>query len=233
MARVKIRTLIAVSAALAAGMLLPVASMAHVDIAPGEAPAGRSLDLSFTVGHDCEGAATTGLDVKVPPGVRDYSAKPVAGWRASTGAARMKWKGGPQPEGVELSLPFRATVYGERGEQIPFKVIQICEGGAETAWIQTGGGQAEGDDPAPVLTLTSSKAAPFLPPAGNEPVASEGEGTTSGASGDQQVATEGNIKADEQQDSDGVGIGQLVGLILIVASITAFVIIRRGKRKTG
>jgi uncharacterized protein YcnI len=222
MSGMKIRAMIVTVAAIAA---FPSAAAAHVEVSPGEAPAGKPVDLSFTVEHDCEGAATIGLDVKVPSGVADYSAKSIPGWKASTSAGRMKWKGGPQPEGQELSVPFRATIYGDMGDQFPFKVIQLCEGGVETAWIQTTGGEGEGDDPAPVLTLTSSKAAPAPAAAGKD------QGTT-GVTEKQEVTAASGDGTSAEEDSGGVGIGPIIGLILIVASITAFVIIRRGKRNT-
>jgi uncharacterized protein YcnI len=208
-------------------MILPSVAAGHVDISPSEAAAGKPTRFSFTVGHDCDGAATIGLDAQVPGGVTDYTAKSVAGWKAVTRGKRMKWTGGPNPEGTELALPFRATVYGDMGDQIPFKVIQICEGGAETAWIQTGGGTAEGDDPAPLLTLTSSKAAPKPPVA---------DPTGGGTTGEEQVAEAAPAEVSSSgadEDSGGVGIGPIVGLVLIVASLTAFVVIRRGKKNSG
>ena len=208
-------------AAAATALIFPAAASAHVDISPSEAPAGKPTAFAFTVGHDCEGAATTGLDVQVPAGVSGYSAKSIPGWKAVTRGGLMKWRGGPHPDGVELALPFRATVYGKMGDQLPFKVIQLCEGGAETAWIQTGGGKSEGDEPAPALALTSTRVAP--PP----PVSPAGEG--------QSVVTEPSEAASAGSDDDagGVGIGPIVGLVLIAASITAFVVIRRGKSSSS
>jgi len=222
----KIRTAAVIAIATTA-FVLPTAASAHVDISPAEAPAGKPTDFSLSVGHDCYGAPTIGLDVKLPPGATDYSAKSIPGWKAKTGGGQMRWNGSPQPDGAGLELPFRATVYGDMGEQIPFKVIQRCEGGTEIAWIQTGGGQAEGDDPAPVLTLTSTRAAPV--PAEQSPAV---RGTT----GEESTVTAGPADAaaaEPEDDSGGVGIGPIVGLVLIAASVTAFFVIRRGRNASS
>ena len=220
----KIRTAVAVAIA---ALVLPAAASAHVGISPAEAPAGKMTDFSLSVGHDCYGAPTIGLDVKLPPGAADYSAKSIPGWKATTGGGQMKWNGSPQPEGVGLKLPFRATVFGETGEQVPFKAIQRCEGGTEIAWIQTSGGKAEGDDPAPVLTLTSTKAAPV--PTAASPAAPD-------ANGEEQVTAANPADAastGSQDDSGGLGIGPIVGLVLIAASVTAFLVIRRGRNASS
>jgi periplasmic copper chaperone A len=219
----RIRITIAVAVA-GAALILPTVASAHVDISPGEAPAGKPTKFTLSVGHDCYGAATVGLDVKLPPGAADYSANSIPGWKATTDGDQMKWNGSPQPDGAGIELPFRATVFGGMGEQVPFKVIQRCEGGAEIAWIQTGGGQAEGDDPAPVLTLTSTKAAP-VPAAAAGPAPAGSTGEDSDAAVEPVVAE----SAGTNDDSGGIGIGPVVGLILIAASVTAFVVIRRGR----
>jgi len=208
-----------------AALVLPAAASAHVEISPSEAPAGKSTGFKLTVEHDCEGAATIGLDVKVPPQVSAYSAKPIPGWKvAASPKGQMIWMGGPHPEGEELALPFRATAYGKMGDQLPFKVIQLCEGGVETAWIQTGGGEAEEGTPAPVLTLTSTRAAPV--PAAEGPAGA-------GATGEEQTVAADPAAAGSEDDSGGIGVGPIIGLVLIVASITAFVVIRRGRRASS
>ena len=68
----KIRTAVAVAIA---ALVLPAAASAHVGSSPAEAPAGKMTDFSLSVGHDCYGAPTIGLDVKLPPRAADYSAK--------------------------------------------------------------------------------------------------------------------------------------------------------------
>lgn len=224
--QMKIRTAVA-SAIATTALILPGAASAHVDISPAEAPAGKMTDFSLSVGHDCYGAPTIGLDVKLPPGAADYSAKSIPGWKATTGGGQMKWNGSPRPDGAGLELPFRATVYGEIGEQVPFKAVQRCEGGTEIAWIQTSGGKAEGDDPAPVLTLTSTRAAPA--PTTASPAAPDPEVEEQASAADPVDAT----SAGPEDDSGGVGIGPIVGLVLIAASVTAFLVIRRGRNSSS
>lgn len=204
----------------AVALALPATALAHVDISPTEVEAGKPTVFSLSVGHACDGVATIGLDVKLPPEAGEYKARSIAGWKATTGRGQMSWSGGPEPEGTEFSLPFRATVFGSRGDQVPFKIIQRCEGGVETAWIQTGSNESELETPAPVLTLTSTVMKSRQPAASTpERAATEPEASPAGI--------EANQSGD---DSGGIGIGPIVGLILIAASVTAFVVIRRGRR---
>lgn len=214
-------------AALLATLALPGVAGAHVEVTPSTAPAGKEVSLALEVGHGCDGAATTSLEVLLPKGTDSAAPQPVPGWKESTPAGKLKWVGGPLPDHEVKEFPFVAEFFGKKGDEQVFKILQGCEGGASTAWIQRApAGGAEPENPASVLTLTSTA----MPP---EP-ASEPDGAT-GATGDNAVddlasaAASDVDKGEDEDDGSGI-ILPLIGLVLIAASVTAFIVIQRGKK---
>lgn len=212
----KVSYLVAFLAALLVAPVFPGAAGAHVEMTPSEGPAGKPLDLSFEIPHGCDGAATTSLVVQIPSAAQDVKAKPIKGWKATTAADTLTWTGGPLPDDQTLEIPFRATVYGKKGETVMFKVIQKCQGGAQTAWIQPVTGDVEPEHPAPAVTLTSSAA---LPP--DTSVSSDGQATD-----DQTAAADATAEgeptataadAEDNADDDG-GSGKSL-LLIIVAGL--------------
>ncbi|MGK2931459.1 MAG: DUF1775 domain-containing protein [Solirubrobacterales bacterium] len=192
---------------------LPGVAGAHVDVAPTEAPAGKPAKLNFSVGHGCDGAATTSLIVQVPRAVAKFTAKSTDGWKATDTPGQMKWVGGPLPDHEVQEYPFTATIYGNEGARIPFKLIQGCEGGAQTAWIQMAPkGAPEPETPAPVVTLTTSVKGPPPSPAA-EPNGA-GEGQPSGTNGD-QTAT--NDVPESSEEDEGLADGLIIAMFALVA----------------
>lgn len=162
--------------AVLAALVVPAVAAAHVEVEPAEMPAGKPAKLKFSVGHGCDGAATTSLTVRVPKSVGKFKAQPTNGWKVSTSSGQMKWTGGPLPDPDLQEYPFTATFYGKKDSRVPFKLIQGCEGGVETAWIQVvPAGAPEPETPAPTVTLTSAAEAPAVPPAGSNGAGTEAE----------------------------------------------------------
>lgn len=205
---------------------LPGVAGAHVEVTPSKAPAGKTVSMALEVGHGCDGAATTSLEVLVPKGIERYSAKAVPGWKESSPAGKMKWTGGPLPDHDVMKFPFTARFYGEKGSEEVFKILQKCEGGASTAWIQQAPpGGAEPENPASVVTLTSTaQAAPA------QPESTRGATGSDNAVDDLASASENDAEKDEDDGGSGI-ILPIIGLVLIAASITAFVIMQRAKRQ--
>ena len=63
----KSKKLAVLVAAIAA--LVPAAAHAHVSVASGPAFANTSQEISFGVGHGCEGADTVSVQIEIPAGV--------------------------------------------------------------------------------------------------------------------------------------------------------------------
>ena len=206
--------------------LSPAGAMAHVEMTPSEAAAGKPVDLSFEIPHGCDGAATTSLVVQIPDDATDVTARPIKGWKAKTTPGTLTWTGGPLPDDETLAVPFTATIYGKKEDSVMFKVIQKCEGGASTAWIQAEAGGMEPEYPAPAVTLTSTAAEPTAAAqqsadqVADEGAASTGEPTATAADpADESTGDEG---------SDGKTLLLIVIAGLAIGTVAGIVV--RGRR---
>lgn len=205
----------------------PAVAGAHVEMSPGQAPAGKPVNLALEIGHGCDGAPTNRLVVQIPPQATDVKAKPIKGWKASTTASSLTWAGGPLPDHDELMFPFTATLSGKKGQTVSFKAIQKCEGGAETAWIEATKGGVEPEHPAPALTLTSSATAPAEEQQAEADQVAEEDAATTG----EPTATAGD--SDDSSSDDGGSDSKTI-LLIVVAGLaigTIAGIIVRGRRK--
>jgi uncharacterized protein YcnI len=152
---------------------------AHVSIVDGASVpgGGHGTQITFRIGHGCDGAPTDTLTVRIPEGVTGVKPKWLAGWTVSTeprvGAEAsaapdasgepsdhaevgvVTWTGGPLPDGQYVDLQLLAVFPETPGAVLYFPAVQRC-GDAEAAWI---GIPAEGqdpdelEDPAPSVTI--------------------------------------------------------------------------------
>jgi uncharacterized protein YcnI len=171
------RTLIAVAALLA----MPAAAQAHVTVQPPTAAPGGFTRLDIRVPNERDDAATTSVDLQLPPGFISAAYEPVPGWKvrivrskldepvdAGEGfevdeqISRITWGGGKiapgqfQDFGLSVRIP-----EGKSGDKLTFKALQTYEGGEVVRWI----GPEDADEPAPTLTLTGAAAAAPAAPA--------------------------------------------------------------------
>jgi periplasmic copper chaperone A len=81
------RSILAAAAVLA--LLAPAAAQAHVTLQPNTAQAGGYTRLDVRVPNERDDAATTKVDVQLPPGFISASYEPVPGWdvKVTTGKA--------------------------------------------------------------------------------------------------------------------------------------------------
>jgi periplasmic copper chaperone A len=150
---------------------------AHVRVSSADAAVGGYGELTFRVPNESDTASTVSLRVQIPSDtpLASVSTKPVPGWTAtvttapidppvdvhgtevSEAVSEITWaaepgagiapgqyqtfslSGGPFPDVQSMTLP----------------AIQTYDDGTESAWIEpTVEGQAEPENPAPVLSLT-------------------------------------------------------------------------------
>ena len=207
---IKVRNLLAILAALLVVPVFAGTASAHVEMTPSEAPAGKPVDLELHIGHGCDGKATTGLVVGIPPQASDATALPIEGWKARTKPGLLTWSGGNLPDHHEQVFPFRATLSGKQGQLVMFKAVQDC-GSVSTAWIQpVKEGAAEPEYPAPAVTLTSTAAAPAAEGQAEADQTAEEDAAATG----EPSATDAT-SADESSDDDG-GSGKSLLLIIVV-----------------
>ena len=158
--------------ALGAGLLLaiaaPLSASAHVSVDASTTAVGSYSVLTFSVGHGCEGSATTSLEITLPESIVAATATVNPNWTISKTYATLdtaieQEEGDPITERVAtvvytaitpLAPDQRDTVAlsvllaGEAGDVLEFPVLQTCEVG-ETNW--TG-------DEVPAVTLTDASA---------------------------------------------------------------------------
>jgi uncharacterized protein YcnI len=184
------RTILLAAAAL---LLAPAAAQAHVLVVPDTAPQGAEMRLDVRVPNERDDAATTKVDMQLPPGFAEAAVQPVADWTVkitrvklnppmqtddgpiTEGVGRITWTaksaadgipvGGFQDFGLEVLIP------GKAGSTLTFKALQTYSNGTVVRWI----GATDSDTPAPTVKVTGAAAN-----AAPRPAASSGGGSSNG-----------------------------------------------------
>ncbi len=163
-----------IALALVATVALP--AMAHVSLETDTAKIAANYKAILRVPHGCDGKATTGIRVRLPDGVISAKPMPKPGWtiektmgdyakaytlygeQETYGVRELTWSGGRLGDDEYDEFVFRAYITDgfKAGQVIAFPVIQMCEGGATTQWIEVPADGKSVDDyehPAPAITL--------------------------------------------------------------------------------
>lgn len=161
-------------------LALVAPAAAHVTVTPSTTAAGAPAVVQFSIGHGCEGSATTSVTIRIPEQVNavtptrhplwDVEEEVVAldppvvdahGTRLTERVASITFRAAdPLPEGERDVLELALTLPPEAGATLAFPTIQTCEQG-EAAWIEV---PADGQDPdrlerpAPSFRLTGGAA---------------------------------------------------------------------------
>ena len=167
------KTMLIGGAALASLVFIGAAA-AHVGTTPGEAPAGQTTAIGFTVGHGCDGSPTRSVTIRLPAGITAAKPKPKAGWTIQikrgrlpqpvkdfagntvrTGVLQVTWKGN-LPDAYYDTFELRLGMPNAPGRTLYFPTIQRCAKGVHR-WIEIPKkGQAEPEEPAPAVKLVKS-----------------------------------------------------------------------------
>jgi len=163
-----------IAAALAAATVAtPAAVRAHITLEQQEAVADTTYRATFRVPHGCEGEATTAIRVRIPAGISVALPMPKAGWTLATekgrlaqpipdghggqiteGVNEVRWTGGPLPHEHYDEFVVRLRLPNAPGTTLWFPVVQECEKGKVTRWIEVPApGAAEPQFPAARLRL--------------------------------------------------------------------------------
>ncbi|WP_198381100.1 YcnI family protein [Roseomonas sp. KE2513] len=162
-----------ITAALALGAALAAApALAHVTLDQATLPADSTVRLTIRVPHGCAGAATTGIRLQVPPELRGARPMPLAGWTLTTamqgGATvagehgtfavprEIAWTGGHLPDDQYQEFVLLIRTPAEPVATLHFPVVQDCEGGKVSRWIERPSTADERPrSPAPSLRIVS------------------------------------------------------------------------------
>jgi periplasmic copper chaperone A len=225
-------------AATAAGLLITAIAAApasaHVTITPSGTAAGSYTVLTFSVGHGCEGAATTALDIQIPEPILSVTPTLLTGWEVekqmvqldepvtdSHGNSVTERVGQvvytadqPLADGYRAAMELSLQLPETPGETLTFPVVQRCVQG-ENPWTEVPAEGQDADDlefPAPTVTITDAE---------------EGEHGAASTSDTEEAeaATTTTRTVEVESDSSaalglaGLGAG-LVGIVLGLIALT-------------
>ena len=220
-------TKLTIALAAAIALLVPAAASAHVTLQPDSAPAGGFTRLDVRVPNERDDAATTKVEVQFPTGFEHASYEPADGWdvevaRKGDFVDTITWTaqgersaiapGQFRDFGLSVGVP-----EGEPGDALTFKALQTYAGGEVVRWI----GPADGEEPAPQVTLTAAEEEHGAAPA------HEGEeGAAAPASAPAQPA------ASDDGGSDTLAIVALaIGILGLLAGAAGLMLARRSPGK--
>jgi periplasmic copper chaperone A len=210
-------------------LAVPSAAQAHVTLQPKEAAAGGFTVENVRVPNERDDAATTKVDLQLPPGFAFASYSPQPGWSVrivkekldkpiqtddgpiTEEIRRMVWTGTGKGEGrigpgQFKDFPLSVQIPDKAGSTLTFKALQTYSNGEVVRWI----GAPDADKPAPTVKITAA--------AGEEEEAQPASAPTQPA-----AAADTSDKA-----SKGLGIAALiVGGLGLLVGIGAFVTSRR------
>ncbi|ANP74118.1 YcnI family protein [Cryobacterium arcticum] len=217
---------------LGAGLLAlsaPLAASAHVEVEPSSTAAGSYSLLTFSVGHGCDGSATTGITIDIPDTITSVTPTVNPGWTAAKVAVDLATPledgegdtittrvgqvtytaDAPLADGYRTTFALSLQIPADAvGKTLSFPVLQTCEVGS-TSWSDAAvEGEAEPAHPAPALVVTEATAEAGHGHGGTEASADDADASTPVASDDVLARL--------------LGIGGLVvgavGLVVAVAS---------------
>ncbi|HEX5609792.1 MAG TPA: YcnI family protein [Solirubrobacterales bacterium] len=166
----KLRITLALFAVLA--LAVPAAASAHVTLQPEEAAAGSFAVLDVRAPNERDDAATTKVEVQLPPGFVFASYQAVPGWSAAvkmqklakpvdtddgpitSEVRQMTWTADGDQAGIQpgqfQDFPISVQIPGEAGNSLTFKALQTYDDGEVVRWI----GGPEAEYPAPQVAVT-------------------------------------------------------------------------------
>lgn len=142
-------------AALAILLVFAAPAAAHVELSPTVARPGDTVELTFTVPNERSDAATTALELFLPPGVPATLAPP-AGWTSADrggGDVVFTPQTPAQAIGPGRARAFKVTLGPlPTADRIVFKALQTYADGEIVRWIQSTG--RDDERPAAILDLS-------------------------------------------------------------------------------
>jgi uncharacterized protein YcnI len=192
---------------------------AHVTLQP---TAGRPADLQryrVIVPNEREAQATTGVDLRMPPGITFALVEAAPGWRTQivkrgSEIAELRWRGGRVPPGGYVELHFIARNPVRTGT-IAWKALQRYDDGSVVRWI----GSPTSDQPAPVTRLSES-ATPV------DVVSTHGESASAGTGGGGGAAA-APAAAASSDGRDGLTLAIAIAAAVLAAAALGLQVLRR------
>jgi periplasmic copper chaperone A len=167
------KNLILTMASAGAVAILAGHANAHITLEQTSAQANTNYKAVMRVSHGCGNLATTGVRIQLPAGVLDVKPMPKAGWQLKTvegplaepykdshgalvtqGIVEVAWTGGSLANEHYDEFIFRMRTPSTPGVTIWFPIVQECERGEVTRWIEVpAAGKSIGDYRTPAAPL--------------------------------------------------------------------------------
>jgi uncharacterized protein YcnI len=175
--------------ALSAVVLCAGPAFAHVTVDPEKARQGGYTVVNFKVPNERDNASTTKLEVHFPADhpLASVQPQPVPGWdvkvtkskldkpveadgeKVSEAVTKITWSGGKVKPGQFQQFPVSLGELPKNAHRLVFKALQTYSDKEVVRWIEEQQpGQAEPENPAPVLKLTPASAGGGSAPAGDK-----------------------------------------------------------------
>lgn len=223
-------------AAIGAGALLalggPLAASAHVTVDPSSTAAGSYAVLTFAFSHGCEGSPTTAVAIAMPDGIGSVAPTINPGWDVAVetdpadtsehpAVSQVVYTAKtPVADGLRDTLAVSVKLPDDAaGETLAFPVTQTCVEG-QTDWVELQTGDAEPDNPAPVIEVTEALAGGDHHGSAAEDVAGGGTDHAADAGSDEASLASEAAQPDVLARVFGLG-GLALGTIGLVFGIAA------------
>jgi uncharacterized protein len=153
---------------------LPAAAQAHVTLQPRNAPAGAFTVENVRVPNERDNAATTKVDLKLPPGFVSVSYAAAPGWKAHVSktklakpiktddglvteqVSRITWTASSKADAIQpgqfRDFPLSLHIPGKAGDKLTFKALQTYSNGEVVRWI----GTPDAAQPAPQVAVVAA-----------------------------------------------------------------------------
>src|SRR3954453_6411561 len=256
--RTATRLAVALTAAGAAVVALPLAAQAHVEVQPGAVPGGDFSVVAFRVPNERDDASTTKLRVILPPKTPLGSVQTTAmpGWKVQTATRKLAKPiemFGAKLDRVVSQVTWTATQGGVRPGQfqdfelslgqlpksgkLTFTAVQTYSGGEKVLWNEVSAdGAAEPEHPAPTLEITARAAAgpphpePPTPTLEITAPAEEGSSATEQTSADSSNAQQSNVAASSTDDGGVPVLPTVLSSAALIVALGALALAWRRSR---
>lgn len=243
--RTTARLVAALAAAGVALLSLAGPASAHATITPSTTAAGAYTVLTVSIGHGCEGSATTKVAIQIPEEVLSVTPTRHPLWNMTERQEKLPepvtdahgnkvterdavvvyTTKNPLPDGQRDAFELSLKLPEEEGKTLTFPVVQSCVKG-ENPWTQV---PAEGQNPdelefpAPTLTITAAEEEGGHGDTASTTSSDEDDASTP-SSGEDAAASE----ASEDEDSNTLAaLGLGAGVLGLLAGGTALFKVRR------
>lgn len=225
---------VGIFAGVALAVTAPLTALAHVNVTPTSTAAGSTTQLTFAVGHGCDGSPTTALSFTIPEDIASVTPTVNPNWTAEKvmvdlaepitdahGNSLVQRVGQvvytattPLADGYRDIVTLQLTLPADGdGSTLAFPVLQTCEVGS-TEWTEiaaAGEDAHELEHPAPTLVVTPAETGGDVVAVGAELAASSSAPATS-------------VQSEPDLVARGLG---LAGLVVGAAGIATAVVARR------